>query len=78
MIEQIDHYSKQLSVNLTAILSTFGLSVMQMLHFLDGILPTVSLLLTTVTLVVLLYLHLRNAKRVNLEIKKLQKELDAS
>lgn len=71
----IEHHAKNVYINLTAILSTFGLSIMQLFQFLDGFLPTVSLLLTTITLVVLLYIHIRNARKVNLEIKKLEKEL---
>lgn len=63
-------------VNAGAIFSTVGLSLMNLLQWLDGVLPTISLLLTTITVAVLLYVHTRSAKKVNLEIEKLRRELE--
>lgn len=70
----IEHHAKNLYINLTAILSTVGLSVMQLLQFLDGVLPTVSLLLTTISVAILIYYNIRIK---SLEIKKLKKDLDS-
>lgn len=74
----LEHHAKNLYINVTALFTTLGLSIMELLNFLDGVLPTVSLLLSTTALAVLVYLHLRNAKKINLEIQKLQRDLDAS
>ena len=63
---------KNIYVNVTAIASTVGLSVMQLIQFLDGVLPTVSLLLTTISVGVLIYYNIRIK---NLEIRKLEKDL---
>lgn len=71
----LEQHAKNIYVNVTAIFTTLGLSLMELLNFLDGILPTVSLLLSTGALAVLLYIHLRNAKKINLEIRKLQREI---
>ncbi len=78
-INMLDNLVKNIYINTTAILSTVGLSIMQALAFLDGVLPTVSLLLTTISVGTLLYFNIKikgsESRIKELEIEKLRKEL---
>lgn len=74
----LEQAAKNLYISTTAIFASLGLSIMEMLSVLDGILPRLGLIVSLVTAVVVCYYHIRNLKKQALEIRKLQRELDAS
>lgn len=49
---------KNVQFNIAAAMSTMSLALMEMFQFLDGILPTISLFLTTILTCVLIYTNL--------------------
>lgn len=56
--------------------ATMGLSLAQVMQWINGVLPTVSLLLSTLCMLGLLILHVQNGRKTALEIRKLKLDLE--
>ena len=74
-VMKVSEIAQNPAVNLTTVGSAWWLSLAQTFNFIEGILPTVALLLSTLVAGALLFLHLKNHKKASLEIKILEKRL---
>lgn len=76
MSTRLQHIAESTGVNIGALLTTVALSLNQFFDWVLGTLPAISLLLSTATLLVLLYYHVQNVKLTKLKIKELEKRMN--
>lgn len=76
----LSQYAKNIYVNITAMAGTAGLSIVNMISALEGVLPTISLLVTTLATFALGCYHVHrisSERKINkLKVEQLKREIE--
>ena len=73
-IMKIAQYAESNAINASAVGTAFTIGLAQSMNFLQGILPTIALLLSALCAAALLVVHVKNAKKLGLEIERLERD----